>query len=361
MPKLRKGGRSVAENTSVGGPMETQPQEPEEYQPPQKESYWGSVRFFKHLILTVLALAILIPTTLSVIFGVSLGRTKAELKQLRQTVSVQPAPGQSGGQDDPAQPAGDGSRLAGDGSRDQGEGQQLENGGPEFPAYQELYPDLYAQPANRNSIDQEKTVYLTFDDGPSARTPELLAILEEYDIKATFFVVGRESEEAEQWMRDIVAGGHTLGIHTYSHDYNQIYQSVEAYLEDFNAMYNLILEATGVAPQVFRFPGGSVNAYNGATYRDIISEMVRRGFVYFDWNRMSGDAVRGNVPSETLVENALDRADSMRRVILLMHDSARFTNVVEALPQIIEGYQEAGFTFAALTPEVKPVIYSYPD
>ena len=349
----------MAENTSVDGPVEEQPQEPKEYQPPREESYWGSVRFFKHLILTVLALAILIPTTLSIIFGVSWGRTKAELKQLRQTVSVQPASGQSGGQDDPAQPAGDGSQPAGDSSQEKD--QQLENGGPEFPAYQALYPDLYAQPANLNSIDQEKTVYLTFDDGPSARTPELLAVLEEYDIKATFFVVGRESEEAKQWMRDIVAAGHTLGIHTYSHDYNKIYQSVEAYLEDFNAMYNLILETTGTAPQVFRFPGGSVNAYNGATYRDIISEMVRRGFVYFDWNRMSGDAVRGNVPAETLVENALDRADSLRRVILLMHDSARFTNVVEALPQIIEGYQEAGFSFAALTPEVKPVIYSYPD
>lgn len=348
----------MADNTSVGGPMETQ----QEYRPPQEESYWGSVRFFKHLILTVLALAILIPTVLSIVFGIFWGRTKAELKQLRQTVSTaQPAPGQNGEQDDPAQPAGDGSQTAGDGSQDQGKGQQLENGGPEFPAYQELYPDLYAQPANLNSIDQEKTVYLTFDDGPSARTPELLAILEEYDIKATFFVVGQESEEAKQWMRDIVAAGHTLGIHTYCHDYNQIYQSVEAYLEDFNAMYDLILETTGVAPQVFRFPGGSINAYNGATYRDIISEMVRRGFVYFDWNRMSGDAVRGNVPAETLVENALDRADTMRRVILLMHDSTRFTNVVEALPQIIKGYQEAGFSFAALTPEVKPVIYSYPD
>lgn len=344
----------MAENTPVEGPVEATPQYSEEYQPPQEGGYWGNVRFFKHLILTVLALAILIPTCLSIVFGVLWGRTKSEVKQLRQTVSQQPAPGQPSPA--PSQPAGDGAQQTGDSLQPEEEGP-----GPEFPAYQALYPDLYAQPAKLNSIDQEKTVYLTFDDGPSARTPELLAILEEYDIKATFFVVGKESEEAEQWMRDIVAAGHTLGIHTYCHDYNRIYQSVEAYLEDFNAMYNVILEATGTAPQIFRFPGGSVNAYNGATYRDIISEMVRRGFVYFDWNRMSGDAVRGNVPAETLVENALDRADTMRRVILLMHDSTRFTNVVEALPQIIEGYQEAGFSFAALTPEVKPVIYSYPE
>lgn len=356
MPKCLKGGRPVAENSSVEKPMEIQPQYPEEYQPPTESGYLGSVRFFKHLILIVLTLAVLIPTTLSIVFGISLEQAKTELKQLRQSVNAQPAPGQNGDK----QPAGT-TPSAGDGTQPEGEDPPPEEDGPEFPGYQKLYPDLYAEPARLNSVDQEKTVYLTFDDGPSARTPELLAILEEYDVKATFFVVGKESEEAEQWMRDIVAAGHTLGIHTYSHDYNKIYQSVEAYLEDFNAMYNMILEATGTPPQVFRFPGGSVNAYNGATYRDIISEMVRRGFVYFDWNRMSGDAVRGNVPAETLVENALDQVESMRRVILLMHDSTRFTNVVEALPQIIEGYQAAGFSFAALTPEVKPVIYSYPD
>lgn len=331
---------------------ERQPSPPAGPEPPAEGGYLGSVRFFKHLILTTLALAILIPTTLSIVFGLSLGRARSELEQLRQAVSQPAGPAQAGEVQPPDTPP------PGSGSRETGE---EAGAGPEFPAYQSLYPELYAEPAKLNSIDREKTVYLTFDDGPSARTPELLAILEEYDVKATFFVVNKGTEEAKQWMRDIVAAGHTLGIHTYSHDYNQIYQSVEAYLEDFNAMYQVILEATGVPPQIFRFPGGSINAYNGATYRDIISEMVRRGFVYFDWNRMSGDAVRGNVPAETLVENALDRVDSLRRVFLLMHDNTRFTNVVEALPQIIEGYQEAGFSFAALTPEVKPVIYSYPD
>lgn len=326
--------------------QETAPYSPEQYPPPQKGGYLGSVRFFKHLILTVLALAILIPTTLSILFGVSLVRTKAELVKLQQS-SQSPPPAAQG---DAAQKG-----------NEPAEASQPEGPQPEVPAYQALYPDLYAQPAERNSVDIEKTIYLTFDDGPSERTAELLEVLERYDVKATFFVVNKGTKQAEQWMRDVVAAGHTLGIHTYSHDYNKIYASVEAYLEDFNAMYQVILEATGSAPQVFRFPGGSINAYNGATYRDIISEMVRRGFVYFDWNRQTGDAVRGDVPAETLVENALDRVDTMRRVFLLAHDNTRFTNVVEALPDIIEGYQEAGFTFAALTPEVKPVIYSYPD
>ncbi len=83
----------MAENSSMGGPMEKQPQEPEEHLPPQEGSYWGSVRFFKHLILTVLALAILIPTALSIRFGMSLGQTKAELKQLRHPALPRPACG----------------------------------------------------------------------------------------------------------------------------------------------------------------------------------------------------------------------------------------------------------------------------
>ena len=357
-------------------------QEPEEYPPIRESGYWGSVRFFKHLILAVLALAILVPTTLSIVFGLPLGRAKNELWQLQQSVSQQPPASSqaayasqtamisrvSPSQTELVQTAKRGGQEAGlpqaeeDPSRPQEEPSGVqEDPGVELPAYQKLYPELYAKPHKRNSIDREKTVYLTFDDGPSARTPELLAILEEHGIKATFFVVAQESEEADQWMRDIVAAGHTLGLHSYSHDCSKIYESVETYLADFNAIYTKILAATGTAPQIFRFPGGSINTYNGATYQEIISEMVRRGFVYFDWNRMTGDAVQGSVPVQTLVNNALDRPHNARRLILLMHDSARFTNTVEALPQIIAGYREAGFSFAALTPEVKPIVYGYPE
>lgn len=337
----------MPEHSDKEEPQVPAPQPPESSPPWKKEGYLGSVLFFKHMILAVLALMILIPTVLSIVFGISLGRTKVELTRLRQSVSVQQPGSAPGG-------------TASDGDKSQGDTQNKAPR-PEFPAYQALYPEMYAEPAQLNSIDEEKTIYLTFDDGPSERTPELLAVLEQYHVKATFFVVHKGTEQAEEWMRSIVEAGHSLGIHSYSHDYNKIYASVEDYLEDFHAMYQVILEATGTAPQIFRFPGGSINAYNGATYRDIISEMVRRGFVYFDWNRMSGDAVRGTVPVSTLVENALNNKENMRRVILLMHDGTRFTNVVEALPQIIEGYQEAGFTFGALTPDVKPVIYSYPE
>lgn len=323
--------------------------------PSPEGGYLGSVRFFKHLILTVLALLILVPTMLSVVFGVSLGRTRTELTELQLRIGQLQSP-EPRAEDQPDQ--NDAPSNTED-PQPESSGQD-EDSVPEFPAYQDLYPSLYAQPVERNRVDVNKVVYLTFDDGPSERTPELLEILDRYDVKATFFVVGGESETSKQWMRDIVEAGHTIGVHSYTHCYTTIYDSVEAYLEDFAREYCLIQDATGVAPQIFRFPGGSVNAYNGHIYQEIISEMTRRGFVYFDWNRQTGDAVRSSVPAQTLVENALDRAASMRRVFLLAHDDTRFTNVVEALPKIIEGYQAEGFSFAALTPEVKPVIYNYP-
>ena len=88
--------------------------------------------------------------------------------------------------------------------------------------------------------------------------------------------------------------------------------------------------------------------------------MVRRGFVYYDWNRTNGDAVRKSPSASVLAQNALNKAGSARRAIVLMHDSKSHVNTVKALPAIIEGYQAEGFTFDALTPEVRPIVYAYP-
>ena len=211
--------------------------------------------------------------------------------------------------------------------------------------------------------DANKRIALTFDDGPHPiYTPEILDILAEYDVKATFFVVGANEEGDLERMQKIVAAGHTLAIHSYSHDYKKIYASVEAYLEDFNQMFCQIYEATGVKPQIFRFPGGSVNSYNVGIHQQLIAEMTRRGFVYFDWNVANGDAVFSKIqPSSTLTANALKGVGTARRAIILMHDSSAKTTTVEALPAIIEGYLEAGYSFAALTPSTRSVTFSYLD
>ncbi|MEG1878876.1 MAG: polysaccharide deacetylase family protein [Pseudoflavonifractor sp.] len=231
----------------------------------------------------------------------------------------------------------------------------------ERPAYEDLFPELYAAPAARSTVNSEKTAYLTFDDGPSVQTPKILTTLAEYDVKATFFVVGQKDEQGQQWMRDIADAGHTLGVHTFSHHYEKIYASVEAYLDDFNEIYQQIYAATGNYPQVFRFPGGSINRYNQGLYQEIIAEMTRRGFVYFDWNVSAADAATTPATVAGIQSNVLGRTDKLRRAFVLMHDSAAKGNTAAALPGIIEGYQAAGFTLAPLTPEVLPVAFGYTE
>lgn len=309
----------------------------------QKQPYIGSVRFFKHVILSTIALLILVPTTLCIILAVQNHNMHHHLY----------------GNEPKEQSSFFGFTFGGSSSQEEDGAVDLPAPETETPAWQALYPELYAQPAERSSVHDEHAVYLTFDDGPSACTPQVLEILARYDIKATFFVVGKTDAQSQQWMRDIVEAGHSIGVHSFSHEYTKIYASVEAYLEDFEKMYQLVLDATGVAPQIFRFPGGSINAYNAATYQEIIAEMVRRGFVYFDWNVSSGDAASGHTPAANLTLNALSKIDSLRRAIVLMHDSSAKATTIAALPAIIEGYQNAGFHFASLSPEVKPIIFSY--
>lgn len=224
------------------------------------------------------------------------------------------------------------------------------------PAYTALYPELYATSSCRETLAPNYTVYLTFDDGPSVRTGEVLDILKENNIKATFFVTGQTSELAQEMMKRIVAEGHTIGIHTYSHEYEDIYASVEAYLADFDRIYNWVHEVTGVYPQIFRFPGGTVNSYNGQLYRELVAEMDRRGFVHFDWNAMCGDADGRPHTPEELATNALAMVGA-QRAIVLMHDSAVRQTTVACLPAVIAGYRNAGYAFAPLAPQVKAITF----
>lgn len=226
------------------------------------------------------------------------------------------------------------------------------------PEYTALYPDLYAEARDGETITADRMVYLTFDDGPSENTDRVLRILDQYGVKATFFVVGKTGEADQQRLKNIVAAGHTLGIHSWSHEYQTIYASVEDYLEDFYQLYQWLYEVTGVYPQIFRFPGGSVNGYNAGNYQEIIAEMTRRGFVYFDWNASVEDATTTPRSPEELTQNAMN-ALGKNRILLLCHDSKARTTTVEALPAIIEGYAAAGYSFAPLSAQVKPVILPY--
>lgn len=228
------------------------------------------------------------------------------------------------------------------------------------PEYRSKYPDFYAPQELDASVCQEKTVYLTFDDGPSRHTYDILNALKEADVKATFFVVGLEDDYSKQAMRDIAAAGHTLAMHSYSHRYKVIYSSVEAYLDDMYKVFCLIKETTGVTPTHFRMAGGSVNSYDMHIYQEIIAEMLRRGFVPFDWNVSAEDASPTPPSRRQITENIARGAEKNSRAVVLMHDSPGKYTTVAALPRVIENLKNQGFDFKPLTPDTRPVLFSYP-
>ena len=306
--------------------------------------YFGSVRFFKNMILLAVIVMIAVPTGFAVHLNTRLRSTEQLLTQQAETPpgEIGAASGEEAGTPQP-----------------DGEPAETAAFQPESP-YADLYPDFYAPQELSADVRETNVLYLTFDDGPSDRTKEVLDILAEKNVKATFFVVGFEDEAKGAILQRIVAEGHTLGMHSYSHNYGKIYASVEDYLSDMYQIFTLIKETTGVTPTLFRFPGGSINGYNQAIYQEMISEMLRRGFVPFDWNISSEDAASNHLtPTDTLVNNVVNAAANVQRGVVLMHDSAAKTTTVQALAPMIDRLQAKGFMLKPLTPEVLPVLYSY--
>lgn len=314
-----------------------------------------SVRFFKRLFLGVLIAMILIPNIVAIFLGVSLNKTKAaaaeqqvQLQRTQEQLSALLASESIGSVYAPpvegAQP-GDPGVL----------------GTAEALPYQNLFPELYSTASvSGERVKMENTIYLTFDDGPSVNTRAILDALDQAEVKATFFVTATELSEkdAATLLCEIRDRGHTIGIHSYCHEYLDIYQSVEAYLTDFNRMYQMIYEATGVKVEIFRFPGGSINSYNSGIYQSLIGEMLRRGFVFFDWNATGGDNLKGADADSILRTVKADTVGKSRNIILL-HDTNEKKSVVDALPGVIDHLKQQGYQFQPLTPAVLPIVFSY--
>ena len=179
-------------------------------------------------------------------------------------------------------------------------------------------------------------VYLTFDDGPSIYTNEILDILKQYDVKATFFVLGKESEADQEAMRRIVAEGHSLGMHSYTHQYDQIYASGEAFAEDFQKIRDYLFQVTGVKSNIYRFPGGSSNSVSNVDVHVFIDYLREQNVTYYDWNIASGDAAKVSLSAETILENATKGLEKNETSVILFHDAASRRTTVDALPMVIE-------------------------
>ena len=197
------------------------------------------------------------------------------------------------------------------------------------------------------SSNGKKTVYLTIDDGPSDKTQQVLDILDKYGCKATFFVVGLD-EKSYPMIAEAYKRGHTIGLHTYTHDYATVYSSTDAYFADLERIGQVVKEQIGYVPCFIRFPGGSSNAisasYSAGIMSALVNEVQARGYQYYDWNLSVGDGSEHT--TEEIIGYGTEGSDE--NIMLLCHDSTTKQTTVDALPAIIEHYQKLGYTFEAI-------------
>lgn len=203
-------------------------------------------------------------------------------------------------------------------------------------------------PRNHPEDNGDKVIYLTFDDGPGPHTERLLNILDEYDVKATFFVMNAHPEYRDM-IGEVFRRGHTVAIHTYSHDYSDVYSNKEAYYNDLNKMQEIVVEQTGEPTTLFRLPGGSSNMVSKKYCKGIMSLLTKSleedGYHYFDWNVSSTDG-GGTTETSVVFNNVINGCSGRRTSVVLQHDTKGFS--VDAVAQIIEWGLRNGYTFKAL-------------
>lgn len=245
---------------------------------------------------------------------------------------------------------------------------------PAVPATQPPAPPT-APPANEAEPDSvqpspaktEKVAYLTFDDGPSPVTIQVLDTLKAFDVKATFFVVGRNIPGNEAILQRILAEGHTLGGHSYSHDYRILYATQESFFADLEKGNALIEQATGFTPTIFRYPGGSSNTIS-LRYQDpvhynkqhtvmaaIKAESQKRGYTFIDWNVTNGDGRTNKYTAEEALSQIKQQVREQPEIVVLMHDSAPKKPTSESLAAVIQFLQEKGYRLEAIQPD-KPTV-----
>ena len=206
-----------------------------------------------------------------------------------------------------------------------------------------FYPLCPIQTCSAASATPPHVIYLTFDDGPTdSTTPKVLDILSEKKVCATFFVIGRQIKGREKIIKRIAQNGHSIGIHSYSHRYEEIYQSPSALLDDIEHCRQAIVS---VLPRyhrkIYRFPGGSFLCPN---LRDAVTAA---GYRYYDWNAAAGDA-EGNFTAQELFQNSISTSKDKEPVVLLLHDGVGYRGTIKALPQIIDYFQKNGYRFKTL-------------
>lgn len=219
--------------------------------------------------------------------------------------------------------------------------------------------NVYNEPETNPEV--KGVIYLTFDDGPSGSiTPKLLDILKEKNVKATFFVVNHSSNLDYLIQREYNEG-HTVALHSMTHDYAKIYSSKDAYFYDLEAISKKVEKLTGQKSMIIRFPGGSSNTVSRNYSRGIMTlltkEVLNRGYHYFDWNVSSGDA-GGAKTSQDVYRNVVGGLSKKRSNIVLLHDFESNYKTLNAISDIIDYGKANGYEFLAIDMSTSMVRHS---
>lgn len=198
--------------------------------------------------------------------------------------------------------------------------------------------------------NSNRKVFLTFDDGPTSLTPKVLHVLQEYNVNATFFTIGRLMERYPDIVLRTYEEGNMVLPHSYSHDFS-MYSTFDTFYEDFNMAESAYKNVLGFdAPPYFRFPGGSSNhssfMYGGKQFMPQLTvDIIEKGYYYIDWNVNSGDTTQDYKNGEKLLENIIAGIDNKDFAVILFHDLPRNTEMLRILPDVIEFLEEQNYTF----------------
>lgn len=196
---------------------------------------------------------------------------------------------------------------------------------------------------------EEKKVYLTFDDGPGKYTDTLLDVLKENGVKATFFVIGKTDEHSLSIYKRIVEEGHTLAMHSYSHQYSKIYKSVDAFKDDLNKLSDLLYDTTGERPTAYRFPGGSSNTVSDVSMTEFIKYLNKENITYYDWNVINGDATGKDLTTGEMIHNVMNGVEKNKNSIILMHDTVSRDTTLKSMPTLIQKLKKQGYVILPIT------------
>ena len=308
----------------------------------ESKQYSKRIRYLRRLIITTVAAACLIPTCICVILAIRYDRLHTEYE--KSMADLEWYREQFGSERDilatEAEPDGEDSNIV----ETTSEGMDVDYATVDVSGAQ-----------NPEDIEGTRYVYLTFDDGPSTYTDEILDILEQHNVKATFFVCGKPNAKYTDLYKRIVNDGHTLGMHSYSHKYSELYASLDSFKEDTDKLRIFLYETTGVWSSFYRFPGGSSNTVSKVDMHELIDYLESSDVTFFDWNVSAGDDKAG-ANKDTIYANIVNNVPRFKHCVVLMHDAADKKSTVEALPEIIEAIQAMDDTvIVPITEDTLPV------